>query len=216
MERNSGGFYMAENNGLSGDGFEIRVQPLTDAVPDPNNANEHTERGIGMLAKSVRERGIFRPIAAAGGGVEKPVVMAGSATQETLVEQGFGERAIFVYTDGDIPIVHVRRDLDPKSPEAKRLGIEDNRIAEIDLSWNDAILAQLASNEPETIGGLFSPKELGDIFESSVVDDIPDAETERPSADEIKISATIPNDIAEAVMAFLDGLKGRGLKWTRK
>lgn len=201
------------------DGFEIKVGALTDAVPDPNNANLHTERGLGMLSKSIRRGGIFRPIAAAGKGVDKPVVMAGSATQETIIDAGLGEKAIFIYTDGDIPIVHVRRDLDPNSEEAKRLGIEDNRVAEIDLSWSDQILAMLASNEPETIAGLFSPKELGDIFENAVVDDIPDpSEREVPpeTPDDIKFGVSAPADVAEAVMAFLDGLKSRGVKWSRK
>ena len=201
--------------------FDVVVRKITDAVPDPNNANLHTERGTGMLAKSIRERGIFRPIAAAGGGgAETPVVMAGSATQQELVNAGF-EDAIFVYTDGDIPIVHVRRDLDPESAEAKRLGIEDNRIAEVDLSWNDIILANLASNEPETIGGLFSPKELGEIFERSVVDDIPGSDStgpDEPPGDpaDIRFGVSAPVDVAEAIMAFLDGLKGKGVKWTRK
>lgn len=200
--------------------FDVVVRKITDAVPDPDNANLHTERGSGMLAKSIRERGIFRPIAAAGGGEGGPVIMAGSATQQTLVDAGF-EDAIFVYTDGDIPIVHVRRDLDPNSVEAKRLAIEDNRIAEVDLSWKDIILANLASNAPEVIGGLFSPKELGEIFERSVVDEIPGTDgsgPDEPPGDpaDIRFGVSAPVDVAEAIMAFLDGLKGKGVKWTRK
>ncbi len=164
---------------FEGDGFSIEVHPLTDAVPDPDNANEHTEFGLGLLAKSVTERGIFRPIAAAGGGEGAPVVMAGSATQQTLVDAGLGERAIFVYTDGDIPIVHVRRDLSPDSPEAKRLAVEDNRIAQVDLNWSAQVLKAMADNEPEVIDGLFTKKEIEKFIDEGQPepDDLEDQQT---------------------------------------
>ena len=135
----------------------VEVRPLTDALPDPHNANKHTQRGAGMLERSMRKRGFFRPIAAAGKGVDSPIIMAGNLTQETAINAGMGGEAIFIYTDGTRPIVHVREDLDPDSKEAAQLAVEDNRIAEVSLDWNVEALGAL---DGDVLQELWTPGEL--------------------------------------------------------
>lgn len=204
-------------NKKNGDNFRVEVRPLTDAVPDPNNINDHTERGLAMLNRSIRERGIFRPIAAAGKGLKNPVIMAGSATEQTLVDLGLDSRAVFVYTNGDIPIVHVREDLDPESAEAQKLALEDNRVAEVDLNLNERLLGELAKGQPEIIEGLYSPLEISQLLAGLEVDDIPDGETgTQDTAELLRLGVSAPAEIGAAIIAFLDNLKPRGVRWTRK
>ena len=133
---------------------KVEVRPLTDALPDDANMNKHTQRGVKYLENSMRRRGFFRPIAAAGKGVENPVVKAGNLTQETAVNIGLDQEAIFVYTDGTRPIVHVRTDIAPDSAEAAALALEDNRIAEESLNWDIDVLAALAQGESAVLAAL--------------------------------------------------------------
>jgi len=135
----------------------VEVRPLTDALPDPHNANKHTQRGAGMLERSMRKRGFFRPIAAAGKGVDSPIIMAGNLTQETAINAGMGGEAIFIYTDGTRPIVHVREDLAPDSKEAAQLSVEDNRIAEVSLTWD---IDELGALDGDVLQDLWTPIEL--------------------------------------------------------
>lgn len=139
--------------------FRIEQGKLTDVLPDDNNANKHSARGMGALEKSLRKRGFFRPTAAFGKGVDKPVMGAGNLTQETAVSIGMDD-AIFIYTDGTRPIVHVRTDIAPGSKEAQALAIEDNRVAELSLSWDVEVLAGM---EAEVLGELWSPSELSEL-----------------------------------------------------
>jgi hypothetical protein len=132
----------------------VEVRPLTDALPDNANVNKHTARGSKLLENSMRRRGFFRPIAAAGKGVEHPVIKAGNLTQETAVNIGLDQEAIFVYTDGTRPIVHVRTDIAPDSVEAAALAIEDNRVAEESLDWDLDLLATLAAGDSAILAAL--------------------------------------------------------------
>lgn len=148
---------------------KVEVKKLTDAMPDDQNANQHTPRGQAIVTESMRKRGFFRPIAAAGKGVDKPVIKAGNLTQEVAIDAGMGEEAIFVYTDGTVPIVHVRTDIEPDSPEAALLGLEDNRSSEVSNRW-DAEMVSLLQSKILGAGGstshLFTPDELRVILDS--------------------------------------------------
>jgi hypothetical protein len=139
----------------------VRVEQgkLTDIVPDPQNANRHKVRGAKVVETSLRQRKFFRPMAAFGKDVEHPVMGAGNLTQEMLVSMGI-ENAVLVYSDGSIPIVHVRTDIAPDSPEAKQLALEDNRSAELSLDWDVGVIAAMT---PEVLGDLWTPTELSNL-----------------------------------------------------
>lgn len=191
---------------------------LTDAVPDPVNANQHTERGMHIVTKSVRERGIFRPIAAAGKGVDKPVIKAGNLTQEVMLDAGMGEDAIFIYTDGKTPIIHVRTDIEPDSPEAALLAIEDNRSAEVSNRWNPEMLAVLNERIGEAGGStrhLFSDDELRVIFDAGGLkasDDIDFSEFGEAQAHEIKYRVVIDGLDLEGAQAMVQDLAEAGAR----
>lgn len=116
----------------------IHKAQLKDFSADTGNANLHTELGEKMLAKAISQRGIARPILATSDGV----IIAGDLTKKTIEEAGYQE-ALVIETDGTIPIIHVRKDLpDSSDLKARTLAIEDNRIAQVSLNWNDAELLQ--------------------------------------------------------------------------
>jgi hypothetical protein len=138
--------------------IRVEIHKLTEAVPDPQNARKHTLRGAKTIEKSLRERGAFRSLAAFGKGVDQPVIGAGNLTQETAVGIGMDE-AIFVYSDGKRPVVHVRTDIAPGSAAARKLALEDNRAAEF-AEWDAARLVEFDTDD---LAGLFEPAELSDL-----------------------------------------------------
>lgn len=154
--------------------FRVEQGKLSDVLPDPQNANKHKTRGQSTLEQSLRKRGFFRPTAAFGKGVDKPVMGAGNLTQETAISIGMDD-AIFVYSDGTKPIIHVRTDVAPGSKEAVQLALEDNRIAELSLDWDVEVLAGL---DADVLDGLWTADELSDLGQQWA-DGYGDTSTER-------------------------------------
>jgi site-specific DNA-methyltransferase (adenine-specific) len=117
-------------------------------VPDTLNANEGTQRGLGLLEKSLRKLGAGRSILADKNGN----VIAGNKTLERAADIDLPVR--IVETDGNELVVVKRTDLDLYSESdtrARQLAYADNKIAELDLAW-----------KPDQIAVDFEPLELGE------------------------------------------------------
>ena len=156
---------------------------ISDFRPQQRNANRHTQRGLGMLDKSMADNGFIGAMTSAADGE----IFDGSARLETAYDR-FGEEVepIVVDADGTRPIIVRRVDIPSASdPKAKKLAIAANRIAQVDLDWDPEVLA--AVNEEIDIGDLFFENELEDIFKTieedldkeigkTDPDDIPDEE----------------------------------------
>ncbi len=141
----------------------VEVKPIEQgAQPDPNNVNKHTQKGGGLLENSLRKRGAFRSIASAGKNVETPVVMAGNYTLEKAIDAGFTE-IVNVHVTGNQIVNVVRDDLDPNSPEAIALGIEDNEIGKQSYAPDIDMLAALAAGDNAVLAAL---KQEDKIFNS--------------------------------------------------
>ena len=110
---------------------------LSDLVPDQRNANKGTPRGQSMLKDSLQQLGAGRSILIDKNGA----VIAGNKTLETASATGF-EDEIVVETD-DTKLVAVKRtDMDlVTDPRARKLAYADNRVAELDLEWNQEEIA---------------------------------------------------------------------------
>lgn len=110
------------------------------------NANLGTQRGRGLLEKSLRKLGAGRSILADKNGN----IIAGNKTIEGAAEIGLPVR--IVETDGKELVVVKRMDLDLYSETDKRgrtLAYADNKIAELDLAW-----------KPELVQADFAPLDL--------------------------------------------------------
>jgi len=147
-----------------GDGMskpKVEVLPIAKAATmDLLNTNKHSQRGRGREENSMRRRGINRPIAAAGMGVDVPVISAGNQTFEIAAEIGIKE-AIVVHTRGDQMIINVRDDIAPGSPEFHALSIEDNITAQ-DFQPDVDILASLAAGDNAILAALRAEDKIFD------------------------------------------------------
>lgn len=117
-------------------------------TPDRENANEGTQRGRGLLEKSLRKLGAGRSILTDKNGN----TIAGNKTLEAAADIDLPVRII--ETNGSELVVVKRTDLDLYSETDKRarqLAYADNKISEVDLAW-----------KPEQIAVDFEPLELKD------------------------------------------------------
>ena len=114
---------------------------LRDLTLDPKNANRGTRRGRQALAASLTIYGAGRSVLADRAGR----IVAGNKTIEQA--RALGLPITVVPTDGSHLVVVQRTDLDLQTdPRAQALAIADNRIAELDLDWDPAVLAQLRAD----------------------------------------------------------------------
>lgn len=133
------------------------IRKLADLRPDSRNANRGTERGLGLLDKSLRRYGAGRSILVDREGR----VIAGNKTLERAAELGLQVRV--VETDGKELVVVQRRDLSLDSPAGRGLAIADNRVAEVDLEWDPAVLKAMQDDGLD-LGEFFLEDELAELM----------------------------------------------------
>lgn len=128
--------------------------------PQTNNANAHTPRGMGMLEGSIQRDGWIGAITVAADGE----TFDGSARVEVTAANGMLDDAIVVETDGTRPIVVKRTDIaTADDPRAKRLSVAANRVAELNLAWDPAVLAEMRDDPAVALGALFTAEEIADV-----------------------------------------------------
>ena len=119
------------------------IEDISDLTPDPQNANEGTERGLRMLDDSLREDGAGRSILVDRDGV----TIAGAKTLERAADIGLPVRVI--QTDGTELVVVQRTDLDldgegDEQVRARRMAYRDNRVSEVSYNLDiDQLLADV-------------------------------------------------------------------------
>lgn len=132
-----------------------KISQLADLTPQRRNANRHTERGMNRLEASIRTDGYLTPMTAAASGE----VFDGSARLETVADVMAGVEPIIVRSDGTRPIVHIREDIpDASDPRAVRLAVAANRVAELNLDWDLAVLAEL--RDEGALDAVFTAEEV--------------------------------------------------------
>jgi len=155
-----------------------KITQLNDLTPDPRNANRGTQRGASLLETSLRKYGAGRSILADRDGV----VIAGNKTLEQAAALGLDIQT--VHSDGTKLVVVVRDDLTMDDAAAKELGIADNRVSEVSLEWEPAVLEEL-SGEID-LSAFFFDEELQAILDGDATitegltnpDDVPDVPAE--------------------------------------
>lgn len=138
---------------------------VSDLTPDPFNANAGTERGRGMLEKSIERTGFGRGILID----RNDKIIAGNKAVQVAGEMGITTVRV-IETHGREIIAVKRMDLDLDDPEtrARELAIFDNRVAEVDLAWNADLLAEYAEAGIE-LDHAFHPAELEELLGLSAV-----------------------------------------------
>ena len=140
---------------------KIYKAKIEDFKPDPRNANKHTQRGLRVVENSMRKRGYARPAFAANDGT---IIGGNLSTGEVAPSIGLGDGEVLVVeTDGDIPIIHKRRDVEAGSEEARLLGLEDNRSAELSLDWDVEVISEDKA-EGLDLSELWNAEELAELL----------------------------------------------------
>lgn len=120
-----------------------------------------------MIESSLRDYGAGRSILIDKNGV----VIAGNKSMEAAASIGLDD-VIVVKTTGNQLVAVQRTDLDlTKDKAAKALAIADNRCNEVSLTFDGALLAELA--EEIDLSSFWSEQELGELLKSSEEPDNP-------------------------------------------
>ena len=114
---------------------DTHIRRPVDLTLDPQNANRGTARGREALARSLADFGAGRAVLIDRRGV----VIAGNKTVEQAQALQIPLRV--VKTDGTQLIAVQRDDLDLATDvRARGLAVADNRVGELDLEWDVAML----------------------------------------------------------------------------
>lgn len=165
---------------------------------DDKNFNKHTEYGMSLLEKSLRENGAGRSIL-----IDKDNnIIAGNGIIEAAGQVGL-EKVKIVETTGDEIVAVKRTDVSLDSKKGRKMALADNSTARADLEWDfDNIMSELTPEEAKEWGveeikiGLDSEKEIEQrepsITSSFITFDY---------SDEIELKIT--NETAENLMSEL-------------
>lgn len=165
---------------------------------DPRNANKGTKRGRAALATSLRKYGAGRSILLDRNGT----VIAGNKTLEQAIARGDTEVQV-VQTDGSQLIAVQRVDLDlEKDAKAKSLAVADNRVGELDLSWNPTELA--AIGKEVDLSEFFNEDELADLMTD--VPQLAEREQELKPKTFVRVLISVPLESAGGAKELIDRL----------
>ena len=108
---------------------EVKISDLTF---DDKNFNKHTEYGMSLLEKSLRNNGAGRSIL-----IDKNNrIIAGNGIVETAGQIGLEDVQI-VESDGTKLIAVKRTDIDLDSKQGREMALADNATASVDLAWDE-------------------------------------------------------------------------------
>ena len=137
-------------------GSKKSINVLSDLTPDTKNANKGTQRGRGLLEKSLRQYGAGRSVLSDKHGN----LIAGNKTIDVAAELDLPVRV--VETDGNELVVVQRTDLDIDSEAGRGLAIADNRTGEASLDWDADVLLELSDDIDLT--EFWKPEELEELL----------------------------------------------------
>ena len=154
------------------------VGHIKDLVPDPENARQHTPRGVGMIVDSLQEVGAARSIVID----ENNVILAGNATVEAAGEAGITKLKI-VEADGETIIAVRRTGLTPA--QKRKLALYDNRTGELS-DWEEKTLVGMLKDftEEERFKLGFTEADLRDL-DIDLSGEPGDAEPQMDMAEEV-------------------------------
>ena len=128
---------------------------ITEFKPQRKNANKHTQRGIGMLEKSIQTDGFIDAQTVAADGE----MISGSARLELAADKFAEVDPIIVHSDGSRPVIVIRDDIpSADDPRARRLSVAANQIGAADWNPDGELLTEWAG-EDEAIKRMFADSE---------------------------------------------------------
>jgi hypothetical protein len=138
------------------------------------------------------------------------VIVAGNKTADVAAELGLPKR--FIQTDGNELIVVQRTDLDMADTAAKELAIADNRVGQVSLDWDTAVLEDLLT-EGVDLTAFWHEDELDALLHQPDSDEWGAAFGSLPDGDKSpfeQMTFTVTADQAEEIRRALTKAKGLG------
>lgn len=132
---------------------------------DDKNFNRHTEFGMGLLEKSLRNNGAGRSILLD----KNNRIIAGNGIVEAAGSIGMEDVQI-VESDGTKIIAVKRTDIDLDSKQGREMALADNATAAADLDWDTDALAEVAGEFDISVSDwgvkldAINPDDFGDEF----------------------------------------------------
>ena len=142
---------------------EIKEAKISDLVFDDKNFNKHTEYGMSLIEKSIRNNGAGRSIL-----IDKNNrIIAGNVVTEIAGQIGLEDVQI-VETDGTKIIAVKRTDIDLDSKQGREMALADNATAAVDLEWDTDTIADVSAEFDIDVSGwgvvLDESEQYGDEF----------------------------------------------------
>lgn len=110
---------------------EIIMATIKDLKFDDKNFNKHTEFGMNLLEKSLRENGAGRSIL-----IDKDNnIIAGNGVIETAGQIGL-DKVRIIETQGDEIVAVKRTDISLNSKKGRKMAAADNATAKVDIEWD--------------------------------------------------------------------------------
>ena len=111
---------------------KLKEAKVSDLTFDDKNFNKHTEYGMSLIEKSLRNNGAGRSIL-----IDKNNrIIAGNGVTEIAGQIGLDDVQI-VETDGTKIIAVKRTDIDLDSKQGREMALADNATASVDLAWDE-------------------------------------------------------------------------------
>lgn len=142
---------------------EIKEAKISDLVFDDKNFNKHTEYGMSLIEKSIRNNGAGRSIL-----IDKNNrIIAGNGVTEIAGQIGLDDVQI-VETDGTKIIAVKRTDIDLDSKQGREMALADNATGAVDLEWDADAIADVSAEFDIDVSGwgvvLDESEQYGDEF----------------------------------------------------
>ena len=150
---------------------------IKDLKFDDKNFNKHTEFGMSLLEKSLRENGAGRSIL-----LDKDNnIIAGNGIVEAAGQIGL-EKVKIVEATGDEIIAVKRTDISLNSHKGREMALADNATAAVDLDWDDeAIKSEFTEEETKGWGVDLDWNDVEEIIE----DEAPEVNDSEPADSEL-------------------------------
>jgi hypothetical protein len=166
------------------DNGKVTRAKLKDLVPDDQNANLHSERGVYMVNTSLSKLGAGRSIL-----IDKNnEIIAGNLTTEQAADIGI-EDVVIVDTDGKTLVAVRRTDMDLDDPEsgARQMAYADNRTADVSIDFDPERL-KIDISDGLDLSDWWQDFELEELMSGPFIPDpLPQEEPELASAHLIEI-----------------------------
>ena len=174
----------------------VKDAKITDLVFDDKNLNKHTEFGMSLIERSMRNNGAGRSIL-----IDKNNrIIAGNGVTEIAGQIGMDDVQI-VESDGTKIIAVKRTDIDLDTKQGREMALADNATAAADLAWDAEAIAEVEGEFDIDVSG------WGVDID---VDDMPtDLDAEREKDESIFVKLHFPNhkQATEFISAYKDTIE---------